>query len=349
MIEGNRSNRTGRAGRAGGAAARRLVLACLLASALAVPAHTATETPPEVETEEESFESKLARIDQALRTNPAGVPEPVREACRNRRNFAMQQARARQPARAERSLDFCFDIMLVPKDGPMPGKVEVQEGPTDEEKRAAAVAEIEKALTLTPDLDRGRDIYGACAMCHEAEGWGLVAGSTPQIAGQHRTVLIKQLADMRAGNRDAFLMLPYASVEAIGGPQAIADVTGYIDSLEMTVENGKGDGKRLDLGEQLYARNCKRCHGPAGEGNASQFVPRIQAQHYNYLLRQFEDIGSAKRRNADPQMTKQIEGFSDKEKRAVLDYVSRLEPPIEMQAPPGWHNPDFPRRNQPPK
>ena len=32
------------------------------------------------------------------------------------------------------------------------------------------------------------------------------------------------MAAIRAGNRDAFLMLPYASVESIGGPQAVADV-----------------------------------------------------------------------------------------------------------------------------
>ena len=41
-------------------------------------------------------------------------------------------------------------------------------------------------------------------------------------------------------------------------------------------------------------------------------------------------------------MLAQIQGFEDRETRAVLDYVSRLEPPPELQAPPGWRNPDFP-------
>ena len=58
-------------------------------------------------------------------------------------------------------------------------------------------------------------------------------------------------------------------------------------------------------------------------------------------MRQFEWIRDGKRRNADPEMTLQIQGYGDREMRAVLDYVSRLEPPVEFQAPPDWRNPDF--------
>jgi cytochrome c553 len=169
----------------------------------------------------------------------------------------------------------------------------------------------------------------------------------PQLAGQHRNVVIKQLADIRAGRRDTRLMLPYASVEAIGGTQAVANVAGYIDTLEMTVDNGKGRGNDLELGERLYRENCARCHGASGEGNADAYVPRIHAQHYIYLVRQFEKIRSGKRRNGNPEMVAQIQGFDERETKALLDYVSRLEPPEELRAPAGWHNPDFgnPKRN----
>jgi hypothetical protein len=40
-------------------------------------------------------------------------------------------------------------------------------------------------------------------------------------------------------------------------------------------------------------------------------------------------------------MVKQIENFTDADEIAVLDYVSRLKPPKEMLAEPGWQNPDF--------
>jgi len=72
-------------------------------------------------------------------------------------------------------------------------------------------------------------------------------------------------------------------------------------------------------------------------------VPRIQAQHYNYLVRQFEWIRDGKRRNANAEMTAQIKSFDEEAMHAVLDYVSRLEPRPELQAPPGWSNPDFAR------
>ncbi|NND68469.1 MAG: cytochrome C, partial [Halioglobus sp.] len=72
-------------------------------------------------------------------------------------------------------------------------------------------------------------------------------------------------------------------------------------------------------------------------------TPRLQAQHYKYLLRQFDAIRSGKRLNADPKMVKQIRGFSDKEVEAVLDYTSRLMPPEILRAKAGWRNPDFAR------
>lgn len=204
-----------------------------------------------------------------------------------------------------------------------------------------AAREVQEALSLKPNIENGLRIYRSCAQCHQPEGWGTKDGAYPQLAGQHRTVVIKQLADIRAGNRDNPTMYPYASVERIGGPQAVADVAGYIDTLEMSVDTGKGTGSDLELGAALYAKNCARCHGPRGEGDAERYIPRIQSQHFAYLLRQFEWIRDGKRRNADPEMVAQIRDFSPRETRAVLDYVSRLEPPEELQAPPGWRNPDF--------
>lgn len=205
----------------------------------------------------------------------------------------------------------------------------------------AAKGEEEEALTLKPDVKNGRDIYEVCSACHQPEGWGLADGTFPQLAGQHYKVIIKQLSDIRAGNRDNPTMYPFALPSQIGGTQAIADVAGYIQTLKMNPDNGKGDGNDLELGKKLYADNCAKCHGDEGQGNNDKFYPRIEAQHYKYLLRQFEAIKAGKRRNANPDMVKQIHGFTDRETHAVLDYVSRLTPPADKVAPHGWKNPDF--------
>ena len=204
-----------------------------------------------------------------------------------------------------------------------------------------AGGEKDEALHLKPNLENGLEVFEVCSACHLPEGWGAKDGTFPQLAGQHRTVLIKQLADIRAKNRDNPTMYPFALPSEIGGPQALADVTGYIAKLPMNPDNGVGAGDDLELGKQLFKDNCVKCHGERGEGNAKKFYPRIQGQHYKYMLRQFKWIRDGKRRNANPDMVKQIHNFTDREMKAVIDYVSRIKPPKEDLAEPGWLNPDF--------
>ena len=207
---------------------------------------------------------------------------------------------------------------------------------------AVAQAEYDAVMALTPDLDNGRRAFLTCAVCHLPEGWGSTDGTYPQIAGQLSTVVIKQLADFRAGNRDNPLMYPFSVPGILGGPQQIADVAAYVAQLPKTPHNGLGPGTDLERGERLYADNCVDCHGPAGAGDAEKHIPAIAGQHYAYLLRQFDAIRSAKRRNADPKMVEQIHSFTVDDETAVLDYTSRLRPPAAQLAPDGWRNPDFP-------
>lgn len=207
---------------------------------------------------------------------------------------------------------------------------------------ATAKAEYDQVMALTPDLEKGRQIYLTCSVCHRPEGWGTPDGAYPQIAGQLRTVIIKQLADIRARNRENPLMYPFSVPRILGGPQSIADVAAYVAQLPMTPDNGLGPGIDLALGKELYEEHCVKCHGEKGEGVVDEHGPAIAGQHYAYLVRQFDAIRSGLRRNSDPKMVKQIESFSPRQESAVLDYTSRLRPSEEKLARTGWTNPDFP-------
>jgi len=285
----------------------------------------------------DTFNEDLERVDQALKENPSGVLKQSLQSCLNQRNSAVKLQRMGMEVQARRSLKYCFESLRIPKNW---GATKVS-AVSMEELHAKSNREYEKALALTPDVANGLAIYRECAACHKPEGWGVTTGSVPQIAGQHPNVIIKQLADFRTGNRDSALMIPYASAEVIGGAQAVADVAAYISTLEMSTANGQGPGDDLELGKSVYQENCENCHGASGEGDNKAHVPRLQSQHYKYLLRQFQSIRDGKRRYANEEMVAQIHDFDERQMKAVLDYSSRLLPIEELRAPADWKNPDF--------
>lgn len=211
-----------------------------------------------------------------------------------------------------------------------------------------AHAEYDEVMALTPDVDNGRRVYLTCAVCHRPEGWGSPDGTYPQIAGQLRTVVIKQLADIRARNRDNPLMYPFSVPRILGGPQNIADVAAYVAQLPMSPHNGLGPGNDLEHGKALYEHNCVDCHGTEGQGDEKEHMPSIAGQHFLYLMRQFDAIRTGTRKNSDPKMVKQIDGFTPRDQAAVLDYTSRLRPASHRLARDGWLNPDFPNYVRPP-
>ncbi len=283
----------------------------------------------------------------------------------------------------------------------------------------ATAEEALEALKLNGDPEEGEDIYNVCAACHFPTGWGDPLGVFPQLAGQHTNVLIKQIADIRAKNRDNPTMYPFAM--QIEGAQDIVDVCAYIQTREMNpnprvgpggqswvlsnmrkevwpisldalqkevgndnfkklksleekdfksqedflaaVSSAIGSGELekhkalilknadwvtdLTLGKKLFEENCVKCHGDHGQGNWQQdmvgpdgkkiestddkgnkepaYYPVIAGQTYLYLLRQFSWIQIGKRRNANPDMIKQIEKFSFLDMKSVVDYASRFK------------------------
>ncbi len=179
-------------------------------------------------------------------------------------------------------------------------------------------------LKLTGDAERGKEAFRGCRGCHKADAGGILDGTYPRLTGQHASVVIKQVTEVRAGIRANPKMAPFSSDHAVT-PQEIADIAVYVEQLTTTRENGKGPGTMLARGKALYEQgNCAACHGERGEGKALNAYPVVAAQHYEYLRRELDFIQKGTRGNSHPKMVKAIERYTAEDMQAVSDYMSRM-------------------------
>lgn len=179
-------------------------------------------------------------------------------------------------------------------------------------------------LKLSGDMARGKEAFRGCRGCHKADAGGLLDGTYPRLTGQHASVVIKQVTEVRAGIRANPKMAPFSSDHAVT-PQEIADIAVYVEQLTTARENGKGPGTMLARGKALYEQGkCAECHGERGEGKALNAYPVVAAQHYEYLRRELDYIQKGIRGNSHPKMVKAIERYTREDMEAVSDYMSRM-------------------------
>ncbi len=235
-----------------------------------------------------------------------------------------------------RTLTLAFSMVLLPAitfAGPPPPKAAGIE--SKDYQWGKMEGELKEALAKKGDIKRGKETYEICGACHLPNGAGRPDGTFPQLAGQHTTVLIKQMADIRVGLRDNPTMYPFA--KEMTDPQDLADTSAYIESLCVPVDHGKYEGKDVALqnakGKELYEKQCLECHGKNGEGNKEKFYPVIAGQHYKYLLRQMTEIRDGHRRNANPDMVKVIKPYTNEQLVAISAYQASLSMPGSMCKP----------------
>lgn len=185
--------------------------------------------------------------------------------------------------------------------------------------------ELKQALQAKGDPERGKAAFAPCEGCHRSDASGRVSGAYPRLSGQHTQVLMKQIADIRAGRRANPKMEPFIDDHVLT-PFDIADIAVYLQALPVADTNGKGPGTTIERGKQLYEKDCTVCHGARGEGDATKFYPMVAAQHYKYLLREVKFIRDGDRRNSNPDMVKVIHGYSTSDLEAVADYMAQFKP-----------------------
>jgi cytochrome c553 len=161
--------------------------------------------------------------------------------------------------------------------------------------------ELKAVLDLKGDPVRGKAAFDDCAGCHRKDASGRANSATPRLSGQHASVIIKQIVDIRSGRRVNEPMKEYVVDPALS-LQAFADIAAYLQALPVAGTLGKGPGSGVARGKDLFAKDCAACHGAAGEGQAELFHPMVAAQHYSYVLRELGLIRDGGRGNSNPGM-----------------------------------------------
>ena len=196
--------------------------------------------------------------------------------------------------------------------------------------KAGSLTEFIDAAQLEPDLTRGARLFESCAACHGPDGRGTEDGEIPAIAGQHGSVLLKQLTDFRHAQRRDERMQYFADRHHLPGPQELTDVAAYVASLPRFPRTGDGigDGASLGEGASVYFRDCEHCHGPLGQGDLLLRRPRLAGQHYAYLLRQLQDSAEKRRPGMGADHSAMLQKISSAQLRGVADYLSRVSPDL---------------------
>jgi len=178
------------------------------------------------------------------------------------------------------------------------------------------------------DAEAGKTKAAACAGCHGADGNSGVA-AFPKLAGQNVKYLVKQMNDIKAGDRPVPAMTGQLDGKS---EQDMQDIAAYFSSQFPSV--GAADKDLVELGEKIYRAGskdsgvsaCTACHSPTGKGNAMAGFPSLGGQHAGYIAAQLRAFREGERTNdGDAKMMRSVAfRLTNKEIDAVASYISGL-------------------------
>ncbi len=190
----------------------------------------------------------------------------------------------------------------------------------------SAAAESPAKAAAKPDLAKGQEkATQVCGACHSFDG---TRGSpaNPIIAGQHADYLVKQIQEFKSKKRSSAMM--GGMVETLTDAET-RDIAVFYASVQVKPGFAKNKDS-VALGEKIYRGGiaakqvpaCAGCHSPTGAGIPAQY-PRLAGQHGDYSEAQLVAFRSGQRGNS-PQMAAIAAKMSDKEIKAVTDYMTGL-------------------------
>jgi cytochrome c553 len=160
-----------------------------------------------------------------------------------------------------------------------------------------------------------------CTMCHCARG--VSSGNAPNLAGQYREVVVKQLMDYKKGDRSSAIMQALAAKLSTAD---IEDLANHYASLERPrntpITNMSTVPALVKVGDPM--RNiapCASCHGGMEQKLGA---PWLEGMPKDYLLQELKDFASGERRNdSHSQMRNMARALTPKEIDDVAGFYAR--------------------------
>lgn len=162
--------------------------------------------------------------------------------------------------------------------------------------------------------------YERCALCHGLSGQSH-SGKFPHLAGQKPGYILGQLEAFLSGHRanDGGQM---ASIVTELVPDDFAVVVAWFAEQDPP---SPSDSPLVDKGAQLTKdAGCKTCH----DGDASNDIPHLTAQHAVYIAKQMHDFREGRRtHNQGAEIHGSMMSNMDKDIDAIAAYLASLERP----------------------
>ena len=178
------------------------------------------------------------------------------------------------------------------------------------------------------NAQNGEALSVPCSACHGTDGNSL-SDAFPKLAGQHESYLLKQLQEMKAGDRANPTMI--GQLDNLS-EQDLEDLAAYFASQAPSI--GTANPDLVAAGEKVYRAGnletgvvaCTACHSPTGRGNGPAKFPALGGQHAAYIVTQLKAFRAGERTNdGESQMMRTITfRMNDKEIEAVASYISGL-------------------------
>ena len=184
-------------------------------------------------------------------------------------------------------------------------------------------------LVHAGDPDEGKIKTTSCVACHGEHG-NSVAGGFPNLGGQGKAYLLKQLKDIQDGTRP----IPTMTGMLDGmSEEDLADIAAFYSIQDRA--KGAADPDLVQLGESIYRfgiprKNiaaCTACHAPTGAGNDLAKFPSVAGQWPEYIIQQLKAFQSGVRHNdGDGKMMRTTAmDMNEQEMNAVASYIYGLK------------------------